>query len=151
MNKTEITNNQTDNISYLYYCKMLPQFKIQIFKSQLFENLTKGLTVNTYCNNRTINKKEPMNITYYYTLFMENLITIHKRHFDNKKYGYTDMEKNEDTFSIYIIENLCDIDNIKTTLYFSTKDINECKNIVDSLIDKNYYILIPAKFVQITF
>ena len=148
---TETKSKQADNISYLYYGKLLPEFKVQMLKPQLFKNLTSGLTVNTYDDNGIMNNKEPVSITYYYTLFMENLITINKRCFDNREYGYTDKQKDEDTFDIYVVENTSDIHNIKEILYSSTKDINECKNIVDSLIDKDYYIFIPSKYVQIAY
>ena len=144
------TMSETTNSSYLYYGNLLPGFKLQLLKPQLFENLTKGLTVKTFDSETQINN-ESVEITYYYMLFQENLVTVNERCCKNREYGFAEVTEGQDEFDIYVIENLHDVPNTKEKLYYSTKCINEFKKVVDSLINKDYYILIPAKYVQIAY
>ena len=142
--------SETTNRSYLYYGKLLPGFKLQLLKPQLFENLTKGLTVKTFDSETQINN-ESVEITYYYMLFQENLVTVNERCCKNREYGFAEVTEGQDEFDIYVIENLHDVPNSKEKLYYSTKCINEFKKVVDSLINKDYYILIPGNYVQIAY
>jgi len=135
-------------ISPLIFYGVPSHIKLRLNKYHLYEDFTNGLMVYEYNGSECISGPKSANLpTFYETLFDMNVITIISKDLNEEKYILVGIDDtvDENTFDIYIV----DIENGNNSFYRSTKDKKECKEIVDSLIDKEYYIFIPGKYLEI--